>query len=134
MANAMQNALETIQKLVPQLNASTDEASRIISDVEKFLEKNNVGIEAKGLPSPQSGKVLCYTRVSGKFRIAVRFYEKGTDVAIDVRPWLDCTRDDKLATFPCLTDLLVAISDRAKLLIEKTPTVCEMWTDALQGE
>ena len=133
MTKELKAHVERIRKLSPKLNETTDQAARIVEQVEKFLgDECSVGISAsagfkRGTVIAddeyiRSWSALVYERISGKFRIgvAVETYrvddrdEFVSDISREVTVWSSADRETKLAAFEKLPDLLEEIADKAE--------------------
>lgn len=136
MPDALSEAFEHLRSSTERLNQVTDAAALTIREVEAFLESVGVGLYAqvhiKTLSAPGDDEAdrvyvtLEYRRVQGgKFRIAVAV---GTDEAFTyddeaVRPWSECSRDEKLEAFEKLPELLIALADAVKERTTKAEAV-----------
>ena len=76
---ALDKSIKKLRQLAPVLNKTTDDAARVVQEVENLLSKDlGLGIdESVVIHSYNVSKVkeqitsLAYRRVAGKFRIAV---------------------------------------------------------------
>ena len=157
MTDDLKAAIKSIETTVPNLNKAVDQAGQLVRQVEAFLERQKLGVaaevvvESRNLAEESSDGEsldkfkeylsLAYSRVGGKFRIAV-VTEKVRDGAdlngnlayftevIDETPWLNSSRDMRLRTFPKLPDLLKVLAESAeaseKSLAETNATVAEL--------
>jgi hypothetical protein len=124
MADDLSVAIERLRTSTERLNSICDTAAQTVRDVEAFLEDARVGVSARvslgwGHDSPHTQESewessLEYRRIkTGKFRIAcVQHYPAlPPDEGMIVRPWSECTRDEKLESFEKLPELLVELSN-----------------------
>jgi hypothetical protein len=123
MADELSATFERLRTSTQRLNNITDLAAQAIKDVEWFLEESGVGMTASALihytghpdAEPEGWVNLEYRRVpGGKFRIAVvrvRNREREPEEE-SVRPWPECTREEKLESFQQLPALLAALTER----------------------
>src|SRR5215203_6170076 len=113
MADNLRKHIDSIRKLSSQLNTLSDELGKTVASVEEFLNVTcSLGIPSSVLVEEDDESHirihLCYGRVGGKFRIAVGLvFDDGEE---NTKPWSDCTRDVKIATFKKLPDLLAKIA------------------------
>lgn len=144
MTEELRATIKRIRELSPKLNASTDEANRVIRQVESFLnEECSVGIRASACYRSESiseggteHTSLTYDRLDGKFRLLVRV-EHEIDAAtrggwadticklIRETAWTQCPRYEKLESFNALPDLLKEIGDLAAKAVEQTTKSAE---------
>jgi len=135
MTERLSTSIREIRDLTPKLNVSTDAAKRVVAAVEKFLEETNVGVPA-GVQSSDDGKrvlYLSYERVGEKYRVAVDVYEREVGEArstgelklIEVKPWNEASRAEKLATFAKLPELLNQIADTMRGHVESVGKTVE---------
>jgi hypothetical protein len=129
---SVQKSLKKLREIAPDLNKATDDAAKIVQEVETLLAKLSIGItaevrlyERQKTKSVSEYTSLAYCRVKGNFRIAVTV-EKSTDFVDDrgcaarawdtvsETPWAECQREAKLESFPKLPDLLEAIIKAAE--------------------
>ncbi len=120
--------LAKIPALSKRLNKLADDASATVRKVEEFFEKAHVGITDASvqvyLDDDSNPVDLEYLRMpNGKFRIALvsNYPAEGDDPPrTKVRPFSDCSRDEKLKAFEHLPGLLERIVDALAKMIEKT--------------
>jgi hypothetical protein len=130
-------SLASIRSLASRLNELTEQANHTIRTIESFLDECSVGITtyvSVETPNPQSpaGLYLGYLRVKGRYRIAVvESDDMGEDTA--VRPWSDCTRDEKVKTFEKLPDLLNSLTKNLTSKIKATETTTQAVAQALKA-
>jgi hypothetical protein len=128
MTESLRTPLNKLKELAPQVNRLADEAAKTVREIEQLLaDKLGLTVSAEtGVSYIQTSTQtaehtnLAYRRVGGKFRIAVvkerctnfvndRNWADTAWKTLDETPWLECPRDEKLATFPKLPKLLEAI-------------------------
>lgn len=127
MADELSGAVERLRRSTEHLNHLCDQAALLIRDVEAFLEESRVGLSAsvsiyfgawaEEADSPDWENRLSYRRVDGgKFRIVYErnFIEHPTGRVDEVRPWSECTRDEKLDSLAKLPELLVELAKLAE--------------------
>ncbi|HJZ57715.1 MAG TPA: hypothetical protein VKE74_22340 [Gemmataceae bacterium] len=124
MADDLSVAIERLRTSTQRLNTICDTAAQTIRNTEAFLEHLHVGISAwvkvKAIPEDEEGRevtevLLGYERHrSGNFRIVVTYTPSWVACRDDVtvRPWSECSRDDKLESFEKLPELLVELAKR----------------------
>src|SRR5262245_7208702 len=126
MPDDLSVAIETLRTSTQKLNEICDNAATVIRDVETFLDESHVGISAHVDVKKIQGEdgstwvTLSYDRHStGKFRILVNTIPSWAQEQDDVkvRPWAECSRDDKLDSLEKLPALLVEL---AKQIEERT--------------
>lgn len=117
--------LKALRELSPKLNALTDAANKTVREIEHFLNEDcSVGVTTVHNvelddPASPAGLYLEYRRVGNKFRIAIVETDSGCNDT-SVRPWADCTREEKLKTFKHLPELLAKIVDNVNEQIKET--------------
>jgi hypothetical protein len=122
--------LTRLRALTPELNAATDRATKLVLAVEQFLnDECQLGIPAyvelntwqEDGASVRSGNRLEYSKWEGKFRLVVSDFEEdpnnGQMYVSDRLPWVNATRDRKLATIDGIPTLLSAIAKRVESTI-----------------
>lgn len=138
MADDLSVAVERLRTSTQRLNAICDAAARVIRDVEEFLETMHVGVPAwvdirrehfhDGNHQNYSDVKLSYQRHdSGKFRVVVVTCPSWADSDDDVtvRPWSECSRDQKLESLEKLPELFVELAkqvDKRTIKAEQTVT------------
>lgn len=130
MTEDIRQQVVRLRDLSPRLNRVTDDASRVVQAVEKFLnDECSIGIPAriryKSVEDDngcQEDYYLHYGRFDGKFRLFVTesltiqgSHDHATETA-----WSSCRRDVKLASFQAIPQLLQAISDQVEKAIQET--------------
>jgi hypothetical protein len=131
--SSLNQSLNRLRGLAPELNKTSDEAARLVLQVETLLTKElaigvvaEVAVHSRQLSAKKvEFTSLAHTRLDGKFRIAV-VVERRTEFVNDRNfpdyawetvsetPWAECPRDVKLETFPKLPDLLKSIIENAE--------------------
>jgi hypothetical protein len=124
MTDDIRNSLKRFQQLKPALDKAADDAAESVRHGEKVLAELKLEIPAtvfvKQISTDTEFARLVYRRCTTgvmapmlrvkPFRIMISF-DDGHAV-IREKPWLECSRDEKIASFPQLPQLL-------KLLIQK---------------
>lgn len=134
--NELQTHIELLRKLSLQLNSLSEELNQTVLAVEHFLGVTcSLGISVGALVEADSSEELQtyleYRRVGGKFRIAVvEIAEQGE---INVRPWSDCPRDEKLKTFAKLPDLLANLAETIQVRIKQALEARQSVKPILEG-
>lgn len=116
MDEDLRASLEAIRKHTPRLNQATDNLAEVVRSVEDFLNEVcrlslnfSVRIADHNPDEYPEWTNLEYTKIGGRFRIAVVHYneplEKSTTTA-----WSECPRDVKVWAFRCVPNLLTAIA------------------------
>ena len=117
MAASLRPRLDRLQELSKQVNAATDDASRIVQTVETYLTdvvhlgvRGSVILEEhdEGNQAFYMKKELVYDRFRSKFRIFVTHFV-GIDGCVDTDEatlWANCSRETRLLAFNRLPDLL----------------------------
>jgi hypothetical protein len=133
--NQSQDTFDVLRNLSTRLNTITDRANESVREVEKFLnEECSIGIKAHikirdiadGVPEAN----LEYRRVGSRYRIAVvEINEQGQDTK--VKPWTDCSRNDKLSSFEFLPELLANIASSVEESLQEAETTARKVADAI---
>lgn len=150
MTEELRTAIKRIREFSLKLNASTDEASHGIRQVELFLnEECSIGIPASIVYRDVSISketteffALVYDRLNGKFQFLVRVEHEiktqdthgfAETVLKKIREtaWTQCPRHEKLESFKVLPDLLKEIRDLAAKAIEQTGKSAEALAQVL---
>ncbi|MDM4014982.1 hypothetical protein [Roseiconus lacunae] len=76
-------------------------------------------------PDGDGAQYLEYRRVGNRFRIAVVWGWENDPENETVKPWSDCSRDDKLETLKKLPDLLVALTENVDTRITEAEATME---------
>src|SRR5438309_8963905 len=98
MMDDLQQAIEKLRFLSPQLNAAVEEAQRTVDMVEHFLsDECRLAIQAE-VPARYNDKgtaieLLRYGRTDNRFRILITNTDGETRFV--TRPWADCERGEK---------------------------------------
>jgi hypothetical protein len=127
MSDDLSGAVERLRSSTMRLNHLCDQAAQIVRDVEQFLEDSRVGLSASVsigygawsdvADEPDWEDRLEYRRLEGgKYRIAsVRYYMTTSPPLPDeVRPWSECTRDEKVDSLAILPELVVELAKSAE--------------------
>ena len=119
----LQQAVVKLRSLSPRLNSAVDQAQRVVHQIESFLAHEcQVAVQAE-VPVIYNEKgvavtLLRYGRLDGKFRIALTTTDG--DARFITRAWTECDRCEKLASFPGLPKLLMAIAKVVETQINST--------------
>src|SRR5215471_3729667 len=98
----LQQAISKLRSLSPRLNSAVEQAQRVVLQVEHFLvHECQLAVQAE-VPVSYNDKgvavtLLRYGRVNGKFHIALT--QTDGDARFVSRAWVDCDRNEKLASF-----------------------------------
>ena len=121
----LQQAVAKLRTLSPRLNAAIEQAQRVVHQIEHFLAHEcHVAVQAE-VPVTYNEKgvavaLLRYGRVDGRFRICLTSTDG--DSRFLSRSWAECDRSEKLASFPALPKLLMAITKAVETQINATNT------------
>lgn len=158
MKDNLSESLKSLRSTSAKLNAATDAAKDVVARVEKFLnDECSLGLPVEvyvgGDPASAPASIeqdddrprvftndtyLCYCRVGGSFRIAIR-QDLSEDVSAatgiandwttvspgDPEAWASAPRDLKLRTVPKLTKLLEQIVAKANETVTSTEQAVE---------
>lgn len=119
----LQQAVAKLRTLSPRLNAAIEQAQRVVHQIEHFLAHEcHVAVQAE-VPVTYNEKgvavaLLRYGRVDGRFRICLTSTDG--DSRFLSRAWAECDRSEKLASFPALPKLLMAITKAVETQINAT--------------
>lgn len=119
----LQQAVAKLRTLSPRLNNAVEQAQRVVHQIEHFLAHEcHVAIQAE-VPVTYNEKgvavvLLRYGRVDGKFRICLTSTDG--DSRFLTRSWAECDRSEKLASFPALPRLLLAVTKAVETQINAT--------------
>ena len=136
----LQQAVAKLRALSPKLNSAADQAQRVVGQIEHFLaHEGQVAVQAE-VPVFYNDKgvavtLLRYGRVDGKFRIALT--QTDGDSRFITRAWSECDRSEKLASFPALPRLLMAVTKSVEAQISSTTAtanIVDQIVSALGGE
>ncbi len=154
MTDELKRRMARLREIAPRLNAATDQVSKLVAQVEKFLvEELHIGVSAEvfyeELPAGTDDDnhalrvrhSLAFGRVGGSFRIHVVRETIDVDDGASARttlaqermPWPSCTRETKLKAFEKLPDLLDKIIEEAERLAQ-TSEATRVKVDAMIGE
>jgi hypothetical protein len=143
MSDELKRRMARLREIAPRLNAATDQASRLVAQVEKFLvEELHVGVSAEvcyeEVPAgtDEDDQVLrlrqslAFGRSGGSFRIHVVKETVALDDESSVPTtlsqerilWPSCSRETKLKAFEKLPELLDTITEEAERLAETSET------------
>jgi hypothetical protein len=139
MTDELKRRMAKLRDLAPRLNAATDQASRLVAAVEKFLvEELHIGVSAEvcyeELLAGNDGDdrmlrirhSLAFGRGGGAFRIHVLKETVAVDDGAGARAtleqerilWPSCSRETRLKAFEKLPELLDRIIEEAERLAE----------------
>jgi hypothetical protein len=141
MTAELKKSVDKLRSLSPQLNAAAEQASRVVQLVETFLNDEckagmpcSVTVWTK-MPDHEQyatvddfeGLLLGYDRVGGKFRIVVQSNTKELnhetekdEITVNVTPWSDSPKAEKLKSFARLPMLLENIASEIEYSIKST--------------
>jgi hypothetical protein len=142
MAHELNEDMDRLRIMAPQLNAVTAEAGAVVGAVDQFLgEELAIGVSAASRAfdsQPAMGddgrellvtSHLAYGRVAGKNRLYVlkatletnEWKEQVTKVVAEERtPWASCAREVKLQSFAMLPELLGSLAARVEEVATQT--------------
>jgi hypothetical protein len=139
MTDELKRRMARLREIAPRLHAATDQASKLVAQVEKFLvEELHIGVSAEVCyeqvsagsdEDDQEQRVrhsLAFGRSGGSFRIHVVretiALEDGASVQTILSQerilWPSCSRETKLKAFEKLPELLDKIIEEAERLAE----------------
>ena len=142
------DAIDGLRVHSARLNQLTDDAAKVIKQVEDFLNVEcSAGVFARVVVSRigssddeyqnTGARYLAYCRVGPRFRIAVDWAADDNPSEPDPKAWSDCKRDDKLESLEKLPELIAEISkelgDRVKK-VEESLEVAKAVKIILVGE
>lgn len=119
----LQQAVAKIRALSPKLNSAVDQAQRVVLQVEQFLAQEcQLAVQAE-VPVTYNDKgvaitLMRYCRINGRFHIALT--QTDGDARFISRAWSECDRSEKLASFPALPRLLLAVTKAVETQISAT--------------
>jgi hypothetical protein len=122
MADALSTSIELLRSASPRLNEATTQAGDVVRRVEDFLnDECKLGVTACVAvvqdDEAEWGTYLEYRRVGGKFRIAVVDSDfRGENET--VKPWSDCSREEKLRSFQHLPQLITKVAEEVQRSID----------------
>jgi hypothetical protein len=140
MTDELKKRMARLRELAPRLNSATDQASRLVAIVEKFLvEELHIGISAESTEfntwsagnddvgnARMVSQTLAFGRIGSSYRIHV-LDEMGIAnadgnwqglVSRQATPWPSCGRETKLRAVEMLPDLLDKIIQETERLAE----------------
>jgi hypothetical protein len=139
MTDELKRRMAKLREIAPRLNAATDQASKLVALVEKFLvEELHIGVSAEAcyeeLPAGTDDDdralrvrhSLAFGRGCGSFRIHVVRETVAVDDGASARTtlaqermlWPSCNRETKLKAFEKLPELLDKITEEAERLAQ----------------
>jgi hypothetical protein len=154
MTDELKRRMARLREIAPRLNAATDDASKLVNQVEKFLvEELRIGVSAEvcyeELPAGTDEEhheqrlrnCLAFGRCAGSFRIHVCKETIDTGGGTSAQtilqeeriPWPSCTREMKLKAFEKLPDLLDKIIEQAERLAQASEATRSK-VDAMLGD
>jgi hypothetical protein len=154
MTDELRRRMAKLREIAPRLNAATDQASKLVAMVEKFLvEELHIGVSAEvcyeELPAGTDDddhalrirNSLAFGRVGGSFRIHVVRETVAVEDGASARTtleqerilWPSCSRETKLKAFEKLPELLDKIIEEAERLA-RTSEETRVKVDAMMGE
>jgi hypothetical protein len=154
MMDELNRRMAKLREIAPRLNAATDQASKLVARVEKFLvEEIHIGVSAEvcyeelaaGTDDDNHAltirHALAFGRVGGSFRIHVVKETVAVDDGATARTtlaqervlWPSCTRETKLKAFDKLSELLDKIIEEAERLAQ-TSEETRFKVEAMIGE
>lgn len=107
MSDSFVGAMAELRKSASRLNSLADRAADVVKETEEFLNRYNIGVPEYVALKNGGNIFIGFRRFGQKFRICVVV---GSPESPNARPWSDCTREEKMASFVRLPDLLVKIS------------------------
>jgi len=110
----MKEVKRAIRERTDEINKMAEKASAEIKAVEKFLAKNEVGVEAY-LPKVKEDAYARYgyARVNGVWHIVIKKLDG------DVWKATACNRADRIRVAKRLSDILEAVNDNLEDLVEE---------------
>jgi hypothetical protein len=140
MTDELKKRMARLRELAPRLNSATDQASRLVATVEKFLvEELHIGISAESAEfntwsagndddgnARTVSQTLAFGRIGSSYRIHVLDEMGIADadgnwqglVSRQATPWPSCGRETKLRAVEMLPDLLDKIIQETERLAE----------------
>jgi hypothetical protein len=155
MTDELKRRMARLREIAPRLNAATDQASRLVAMVEKFLvEELHVGVSAEvcyeDLPAGtdeadqvlRQRHLLAFGRSGGSFRLHVvretvaQDEESAAQTTLSQERilWPSCSRETKLKAFEKLPELLDRIIEEAERLAETSETTSAAVRDMIGEE
>jgi hypothetical protein len=154
MTDELKRRMARLREIAPRLNAASDQASRLVAQVEKFLvDELHIGVSAEvcyeEFPAGtdddnrvlQIRHSLAFGRDGGSFRIHLLKETIDVDDGTSARTtlaqerilWRSCTRETRLKAFEKLPDLLDKIIEEAERLAQASEGA-RVKVDAMLGE
>jgi hypothetical protein len=140
MTDELKKRMGRLRAIAPRLNSATDQASKLVAMVEKFLVSElHIGIPASVAfdccdegegdegETLQAVRCLAFGRVGGVFRVHVAIKhnvilddeaETSITTGTDSVLWPSCDRETKLKAFEKLPELLDTITSEAERLAQ----------------
>lgn len=152
MSSELSKRFDALRAIAPRLDAVTDEATRIVTQVEQILTDDlHLGIPASvRLAAHRLGpdendvqlerfEYLVFDRIGNKFRVALSIVvtEMEGDCepqSREVIPWPSCSREQKLRAFPALPRLLDEILRTAEAMAVQAEKTAEAIKEMLKDE
>ena len=119
----LQQAVAKIRALSPKLNSAVEQAQRVVLQIEHFLANEcQLAVQAE-VPVTYNDKgvavtLMRFARVNGQFRIGLT--QTDGESRFVTRAWTECDRNEKLASFPALPRLLLAVTKAVETQISAT--------------
>lgn len=119
------DSINRLLQLVPILNKTSDEATKVVNELEMSILGINVEAEIKYktvvISSDEFWQYsLVYKRISSKFRLGVNIHHKvGPIFSTNVIPWTECTREIKVESISVLCQLLDILEIKSQELISE---------------
>jgi len=119
----LQQAVAKLRTLSPKLNSAVEQAQRAVLQVEQFLAHEcQLAVQAD-VPVSYNDKgiavtLLRYGRMNGKYHIGLT--QTDGESRFVSRPWVECDRNEKLASFPALPRLVLAVTKAVESQITAT--------------
>lgn len=119
----LQQAVAKLRTLSPKLNSAVEQAQRVVLQVEHFLAHEcQLAVQAD-VPVTYNDKgiavtLLRYGRMNGKYHIGLT--QTDGDSRFVSRAWVECDRNEKLASFPALPRLVLAVTKAVESQISAT--------------
>ncbi len=141
MADDLSVAIERLRNSTQLLNSACDAAALTIRETESFLEECRVGMFAEvslglGTDHPEATEpdweaFLCYyQQQSGKYRIGCMKRYQGVSGTSGLKPWAECSRDEKLNSFSELPGLIRRIA----MKVDEVATRANRTVDAVASQ
>jgi hypothetical protein len=140
MTDELKERMARLREIAPRLNSATDQASRLVAMVEKFLvDELHIGVSTETSPfafapagqdergnTRVASQRLAFGRVGGAYRIhvidevGIRDEEQASQGSISRQEtaWPSCGRETKLKAFEKLPELLDNIIKESERLAE----------------